>query len=661
MRLFRVTIFFLVLSTPVFSNIVFGQNRHVIDSLMQNLPASSDTSLARLYNAIAWEYRWFDLDSALKYVRLGEALSRQINFRDGLAQNQNFAGVIYFNRGDLSKAMDFFLNALQLSEQPPRNPVELGYALNNIGNVYKQQGALTQAIEFMMRALQEFESLGDKRGIAYCCIRLAESYKAQKNYDAALMYAYRSLKLREDIGDKDGIQSSRILLGIIYSEIGDYDKALNFHHSTLESFRATNSRWGMATSLNNIAQIYLKQGRLDTALSTAQVCYNVAKGFSSKEKLMDISRTLSDIYAAKGDFANAYTYLKRAEMLKDSVLNEQNVRAVANMQALYDAQRRQNQIELLKKETEYQAFIRNSLIGTVLLLSVIAILAVSSYRQKKRAAAQYKAQNDSLIKLNALLAQERQRAEVERQRAEDASAFKTELLSIAAHDLKNPLQSILGFSVLILEELTERSSLADKIKAIQRAAERMLSLIKELLEIAAIDSQKIQLKKQKTYLVDLLYRVLDANRLQAEMKLQQLGFEVLSPNAVVEIDVSWMREVFENLVSNAIKFTPFGKHISVALSEREDYVRVEVRDEGQGLSAEDMPKLFGKFQRLSAQPTGNETSTGLGLFIAKQIVELHGGKIWAESEGRGKGATFIVELPKAQTDEAHATTLTVRA
>lgn len=180
MRLFRVAILFLVLSTPVFSNVVFGQNRHVIDSLMKNLPTSSDTTLARLYNAIAWEYRWFDLDSALKYVRLGEDLSRQLNFRDGLAQNQNFAGVIYFNRGDLSKAMDFFLNALQLSEQPPRNVVELGYALNNIGNVYKQQGAMKQAVEYMMRALQEFESLGDKRGIAYCCIRLAESYRAQK-------------------------------------------------------------------------------------------------------------------------------------------------------------------------------------------------------------------------------------------------------------------------------------------------------------------------------------------------------------------------------------------------------------------------------------------------------------------------------------------------
>ncbi|MFN3385356.1 MAG: ATP-binding protein [Candidatus Thermochlorobacter sp.] len=475
------------------------------------------------------------------------------------------------------------------------------------------------------------------------------------------MYAYRSLKLREEMGDKDGIQSIRILLGIIYSEIGDYDTALSFHHSTLALLRATNSRWGMATSLNNIAQIYLKQGRLDTALSTAQACYSIAQGFNSKEKLMDISRTLGDIYAAKGDFANAYTYLKRAEILKDSVLNEQNVRAIANMQALYDAQRRQTQIELLKKENENQTLVRNLLIGIVLLLSVIAILAGSSYRQKKRAAAQYKAQNDSLIKLNALLAEERQRAELERQRAEEASMFKTELLSIAAHDLKNPLQSILGFSMLILEEITEQSPIADKIKAIQRAAERMLALIKDFLETAAIDSQQIQLKKQKVYIVDLLYRVLDANRLQAEMKLQQLGFEVLSPNAVVEIDIKWMREVFENLVSNAIKFTPFGKHISVVLSESEDSVRVEVRDEGQGLTAEDMSKLFGKFQRLSARPTGNETSTGLGLSIAKQIIELHGGKIWAESEGQGKGATFIVELPKVPTDEPHATKLTVRA
>jgi len=655
MRLFQAIILLLCLSSPA-----FGQNRQVIDSLMQQLSSSTDSTLARVCNAIAWEYRWYDLDSALKYARLGESLSRRLNFKDGLAQNQNFTGVIYFNRGDLSKAMDFFFNALQHAEQPPRNSVEAGYALNNIGNVYKQQGALPQAIEYMSRALQEFEAIDDKRGIAYCCIRLAETYELMADYDTALKYAYRTLRLREETRDRDGIQSIRIRLGIIYSKIGDYDKALGFHFAALQSLQETNSRWGIATSLNNIAQIYLKQGQLDTALSHAEACFKIAKQFNSKEKLMDVSRTLGEIYAAKHEFEKAYTYLKLAEALKDSVLNEQNVRAVANMQALYDMQRRQSQIELLKKENENQGLVRNSLVGSVIFLLVIVVLSVYSYRQKRHAAAQYKAQNEYLTKLNVLLAEERHKAEAQRQRAEEASMFKTEILSIVAHDLKNPLQSILGFSALILEELDSSHFLVEKIKAIRRAAERMLILIKDLLQNAAIESRNIQLKVQKVLIADLLHRVLDANRLQAEMKLQQLDFQVLSPDAVAEIDLTWMREVFENLISNAIKFTPIGKRIRVTVSERENYIRIEFKDEGQGLTDDDMQKLFGKFQRLSAQPTGNETSTGLGLSIAKQLVELHHGRIWAESAGKDLGSTFIVELPKVQTDEQSLAQSTTR-
>jgi signal transduction histidine kinase len=106
-----------------------------------------------------------------------------------------------------------------------------------------------------------------------------------------------------------------------------------------------------------------------------------------------------------------------------------------------------------------------------------------------------------------------------------------------------------------------------------------------------------------------------------------------------------MKEVVENLIGNAIKYSPHEKTIWVSVSRYDkDKVRFSVKDEGQGLTEEDMKKLFGKFQRLSARPTGGESSTGLGLSIVKKLVEMHGGKIWAESEGRNKGATFTVEL-----------------
>lgn len=117
-------------------------------------------------------------------------------------------------------------------------------------------------------------------------------------------------------------------------------------------------------------------------------------------------------------------------------------------------------------------------------------------------------------------------------------------------------------------------------------------------------------------------------------------------------DSQLLYEVFENLISNAIKYSSSGKTIEVVLSSREADAIITVRDEGEGFSEEDLKKIFGKFQTLSAKPTNGEPSTGIGLFIVKQIVELHQGKIWVESQGKGKGATFFVQLPLCVTNQA---------
>lgn len=258
---------------------------------------------------------------------------------------------------------------------------------------------------------------------------------------------------------------------------------------------------------------------------------------------------------------------------------------------------------------------------------------------------------EALNALNAELARALKVAEEERQRAEEASRFKTELLGIAAHDLKNPLQSIIGFAALI-QETDEADRGKEYARVIQNAAQRMLKLISELLNTTAIDAGKLNLNCQPCSLGELASVVVAANLQQANAKDQRIDFQA-EPNCIVSVDSERMREVFDNLVSNAIKYSPKGKTIWVRvqrlMSEIDGaslpVVRFSVKDEGQGLSEEDMKKVFGRFQRLSARPTGGESSTGLGLSIAKQLVELHNGKIRVESEGKNKGATFIVELP----------------
>ncbi len=251
----------------------------------------------------------------------------------------------------------------------------------------------------------------------------------------------------------------------------------------------------------------------------------------------------------------------------------------------------------------------------------------------------------------------RYEAEKLRQKAEEASRMKTELLGIVAHDLKNPLQSILGFALLVREKLEPNSDAYLMIQTILNAAERIMRIIDGLLKTAALEEGRIELNKTLYDISLLVEEVVSCNQMQAQNKHQTLSFQA-EPNCMALVDADKMREVIDNLISNAIKYSPEGTTITVRVqhSKNDDAggapsVLVSVRDEGQGLTEEDMKKLFGKFQRLSARPTAGESSTGLGLAIVKQLVELHGGKVWAESEGKNKGSIFCVKLPSASKTE----------
>jgi signal transduction histidine kinase/ligand-binding sensor domain-containing protein len=230
---------------------------------------------------------------------------------------------------------------------------------------------------------------------------------------------------------------------------------------------------------------------------------------------------------------------------------------------------------------------------------------------------------------------------------DEANRFKTQMLSIAAHDLKNPLSAIMGLASVATDEVPAEHPVQELLHHIQSTAERMSKLIRDLLDSAAIELGNITLRSTEFSLSLLLSGVVDRYTVAAEHKQQTISIECSEDNITVIADHDRMEQVFDNLISNAVKYSPLGGAIAVRVSIDQYRVRVAVSDEGPGLSEEDKAKLFGFFQRLTATPTGGESSNGVGLAIVKKIVDLHGGALWCESE-RDKGitgATFVVELP----------------
>ncbi len=228
---------------------------------------------------------------------------------------------------------------------------------------------------------------------------------------------------------------------------------------------------------------------------------------------------------------------------------------------------------------------------------------------------------------------------------------KNEFLGMASHDLRNPLSVVRGFAQMIEENYSSDTRLDRFSKDIIKAADQMLRLLSDLLEVNRIERGELGITCDQHDLVGILSEIFPHHEQVAATKSQKLVQDITGTvlNAWVDRDVA--TRVFDNLISNAIKYSPLGKTIWLRLgaSTNPGMTRFTVRDEGPGLSAEDQKNLFKKFSRLSNKPTGKETSTGLGLSIVKQLVKQMGGTVWCESV-KGEGSTFFVELPTQPTE-----------
>jgi signal transduction histidine kinase len=181
---------------------------------------------------------------------------------------------------------------------------------------------------------------------------------------------------------------------------------------------------------------------------------------------------------------------------------------------------------------------------------------------------------------------------------------------------------------------------------VRDAANRLTEMVDDLVSDAMADALDITIRREPVDIAVLVEEVAEANRPLAARKNQTIRVSAPRDHAAL-CDLDRIREAIDNLVSNAVKYSPLGGTIDLLVAQDGGGIIVEVRDQGAGLSPEDISRLFGRFQRLSAKPTAGETSTGLGLSIVKRIVDLHGGRIAVESAGPGKGATFRMTLPQS--------------
>jgi len=228
------------------------------------------------------------------------------------------------------------------------------------------------------------------------------------------------------------------------------------------------------------------------------------------------------------------------------------------------------------------------------------------------------------------------------------NTLKNELLGMAAHDLRNPISAILTSSSYLLsrptDNLTERQRMF--IEEIYKTSDFMLELLNDLLDISMIEAGKLGLKPDIHDYRGFLLNIVAFNRILAEKKNITIEHRFPGEPLLLSFDQNKITQVLNNLIGNAIQYSPHGSVIVIELATGSGHVRTLVRDQGPGIAEKDLPLIFKAFHRGRAKSTGGERGTGLGLAIARKIIESHGGEIGVESEA-GKGSAFHFTLPLA--------------
>jgi two-component system, sensor histidine kinase and response regulator len=234
------------------------------------------------------------------------------------------------------------------------------------------------------------------------------------------------------------------------------------------------------------------------------------------------------------------------------------------------------------------------------------------------------------------------------QQLSKANAAKDRFLGMCAHDLRNPLSSIRGLAELMDEnaigELTPEQR--EIVQTIHGASQSMLQLVNELLDVATIEAGHLKLEKSPTSIVEIVERSVHLSNIEAAKKNTRIEMVKMDTDPMVDVDRNKMRQVVDNLINNAVKYSPRGSIITVLIHSNGVVAGFAVRDSGPGIPESERHKLFKDYGRLSTEPTGGEKSTGLGLAICRKIVEAHGGTIGVENLP-GHGCEFVVRLPRS--------------
>jgi len=646
-----------------------------------------------------------NIDTTIYLCNKALEVAKSANNKWAMANAYNTLGVAYFYKNDYDKAIDAFKQNAEAFEDL-NQPEEVAGALTNIGSILENKGDFARALDNYQQALLKFEALNHNYGIATVSHNMASIFEDLNDYDKALNHYYTAIhydSLGENISGVAGTLSS---ISSVQLHMGDTIKAIKNMYDALHTFQIAKAQCASVNTLSNLGDLYVELNQIDSAYKYAIKAVSQAKSCDNLTDLINAQNTLGKYYNAIGqyrqsirellksyeranteqlkpkmanaahqlyfsykqldDLSNALKYLEINKALEDELFNSENTRRITQLEGEYNLEKEkqafayEQQINAVKfeKQLEKEQLLQRYTLIALGVFIVFLVIILILYIQKRKINKEVTLQNVQILEQNEEIKQQRDLLEersrvVEEQKQalqysnielQELNNEKNTIIGIVAHDLKSPLNQIKGLLGLINMEKNEVSAnTQDYLSKLQYTSEHAIQLIDRMLDINAIENKEIDIQKEPLDLGELVKHLVVSYQKEGVDKHIEIDCKIQTDSPGLITDKLLVREIIENILSNAIKFSPENSMINIKLEKLNGRLRLSIKDEGPGISAEDQAQMYNKYQKASAAPTAGEKSTGLGLAIVKRYVDALDYKIYCDSQP-GHGTIFTLEM-----------------
>jgi len=590
--------------------------------LKQRLPTVKDSlQYINTLNRIAMLQYEQNIDSTWYYTRMARDMASRLDYAKGLADATNNLGVFFYVKGNNPLALRYYNDAYNqyMASGDSSNVVQ---TLMNIAMVYNEDGKDEKSIDNLNHAMRLGASLTHDSIMSLVIYNYLLMYPKQFTADSTALYIDKATKIAVRYNDRRLLLAVQQLKADNLIAAGKRDDGIKLLQQTVDD--------GFNQGLYYMTiDVLTELGDLYAATDSIKAVFYYKQGLQITEQRKYISYTqlmaqkLYDFYTTKKNDSQAFYYARK--LLEIYAIKEDN-----------DRQSGIDYIQYAMVDQELAAARQKSAYNMQLLwLACIAcalaiVIAVIVWRNARHTRQTHK-----------VLQQQYNRLEITTEELEKSNQQYARLHKVVAHDLRNPIGAIFSITGIMADGNGERDK--EWLGMINESSRRCLQLVNELLE-TDFTMDETALNKEPVNLHHLLQQTEILLGFKAREKKQQLVLED-EVKPVLQADRQQLSRVFDNLLTNAIKFSPVESTITTSVVNKDGNVLVAVRDEGIGIPAKMATHLFDPFTSAKRKGTAGEPTYGLGLYICKQIVEAHGGSIWFESE-EGRGTTFFVQLKK---------------